>query len=218
MPSSLINSTCCPHRVYMCFVWIWKQTARFSLYSINPLNAELNPICHLLILLGDLTFMGSFIVKYIQQDATLHSLFISGNCSTCFGWYFHPSSGAHTTVWSRVLLEKLTVNFAVSQKIPRIYETRKSLTVPTSARHLSLSWANSIQSPRPPPHNFLKIHLNIILPSTPWSPQWPLSLRLSHQHPVHTSILPHTRHMSCPSHSSRFYHPHIFIIHKLYKL
>jgi hypothetical protein len=34
----------------------------------------------------------------IQQDATLHSLFISGNCSTCFGWYFHPSSGAHTTI------------------------------------------------------------------------------------------------------------------------
>jgi hypothetical protein len=35
---------------------------------------------------------------YIQQDATLHNLFISGNCSTCFGSYFHPSSGAHTTV------------------------------------------------------------------------------------------------------------------------
>jgi len=35
---------------------------------------------------------------YIQQDATLHSLFISGNCSTCFGLYLHPSSGAHTTV------------------------------------------------------------------------------------------------------------------------
>jgi hypothetical protein len=35
---------------------------------------------------------------YIQQDATLDGLFISGNCSTCFGWYFHPSSGAHTTV------------------------------------------------------------------------------------------------------------------------
>jgi hypothetical protein len=38
------------------------------------------------------------IYVHIQQDATLHSLFISGNCSTCFGWYFHPSSGAHTTV------------------------------------------------------------------------------------------------------------------------
>jgi len=39
-----------------------------------------------------------YIPIYIQQDATLHSLCISGNCSTCFGWYLHPSSGAHTTV------------------------------------------------------------------------------------------------------------------------
>ena len=39
-----------------------------------------------------------YISLYIQQDATLHSLFISGNCSTCFEWYLHPSSGAHTTV------------------------------------------------------------------------------------------------------------------------
>jgi hypothetical protein len=54
------------------------------------------------------------------------------------------------TPWSKVLLEKLTVNFAASQEISRIYGTRKFLTVPTSARHLSLSWANSIQSPRPP--------------------------------------------------------------------
>jgi hypothetical protein len=23
---------------------------------------------------------------------------MSGNCSTCFGWYLHPSSAAHTTV------------------------------------------------------------------------------------------------------------------------
>jgi hypothetical protein len=38
------------------------------------------------------------VYSYIQQDATSHSLFISGNCSTCVGWYFHPSSGAHTTV------------------------------------------------------------------------------------------------------------------------
>ena len=36
------------------------------------------------------------ILIYIQQDATLHSL--SGNCSTCFRWYYHPSSGAQTTV------------------------------------------------------------------------------------------------------------------------
>jgi hypothetical protein len=38
------------------------------------------------------------IYVYIQQYATSHSLFISGNCSTYFGWYFHPSSGVYTTV------------------------------------------------------------------------------------------------------------------------
>jgi hypothetical protein len=42
------------------------------------------------------------------------------------------------TPWSRVLLEKLT-GFAASQEIPRIYGTRKFITVLTSARHLSLS-------------------------------------------------------------------------------
>jgi len=41
-----------------------------------------------------------YIPIYIQQDATLHSLFVYGNCSTCFGWYLHPSSGAHTTVFT----------------------------------------------------------------------------------------------------------------------
>ena len=39
-----------------------------------------------------------YIYICIQQDAILHNLFISGNCSTRFGWYLHPSSGAHTTV------------------------------------------------------------------------------------------------------------------------
>jgi len=34
----------------------------------------------------------------IEQDATIYSLFISANCSTCFGWYLHPSSAAHITV------------------------------------------------------------------------------------------------------------------------
>jgi hypothetical protein len=29
------NSTSCPHTVFMCFVWIWEQTAIISLYSIN---------------------------------------------------------------------------------------------------------------------------------------------------------------------------------------
>ena len=42
------------------------------------------------------------------------------------------------TPWSRFRLEKLTGSVA-SQEIPRIFGTRRFLTVPTSARHLSLS-------------------------------------------------------------------------------
>jgi hypothetical protein len=38
----------------------------FMLFLINPLNAELNPICRLLVLLGDLTFMGPCIVNIFQ--------------------------------------------------------------------------------------------------------------------------------------------------------
>ena len=29
------NSTFCPYSVFMCFVWIWEQTAIISLYNIN---------------------------------------------------------------------------------------------------------------------------------------------------------------------------------------
>ena len=29
------NSSFCPHSVFMCFVWIWEQTAIISLYNIN---------------------------------------------------------------------------------------------------------------------------------------------------------------------------------------
>jgi hypothetical protein len=32
---TLNNSTFCPNSVFMCFVWIWEQTAIISLFSIN---------------------------------------------------------------------------------------------------------------------------------------------------------------------------------------
>jgi hypothetical protein len=63
--------------------------------EFNPLNAELNPICHLLVLLGDLTFMGLCIVSIFQytcisnkmQRNTVYlyletALHVSGSTST----------------------------------------------------------------------------------------------------------------------------------------
>ena len=43
------------------------------------------------------------------------------------------------------------------KKFPAFYGTRKFITVLTSARHLSLSWANSIQSPQPLPTSWRSI-------------------------------------------------------------
>jgi len=49
------------------------------------------------------------------------------------------------TPWSRVPLEKLTVSHLVN-KFPAFYRTRRFITALTSARHLFLSWASSVQS------------------------------------------------------------------------
>ena len=49
---------------------------------------------------------------------------------------------------------------------------------------------------------FLKIYLNIILPSMPGPPKWSLSFRSPHQNPVYTFPAPHTCYVPRPSHYS----------------
>ena len=106
---------------------------------------------------------------------------------------------------SRVLLKKLT-GFQLVKKFPTFYGTRWFITAFTSAHHLSLSWGSSIQS-IPPKSHFLKVQLNVFIPSTPGSPKWSHSLRFPRHNPVYASPLRHTRYVPRPSDSSRFYHP-----------
>ena len=100
------------------------------------------------------------------------------------------------TPWSRILLEKLT-GFAANQEIPRLLWNPK-VHYSTHKRPPTVPIFSQLQPVPTTPSHFLKIHLNIILPSTPWSPQWSLSIRFTYQNLVHTSPFLHTCHMPAP--------------------
>ena len=73
------------------------------------------------------------------------------------------------TPWCRVLLEKLA-GLQLVKKFPAFHGTRRFITPLTSVRHLSLSWANPIQSTYPHPTSWrsvliLSTHLRLGLPS-----------------------------------------------------
>ena len=86
---------------------------------------------------------------------------------------FHPNQQTRQppilTPWCRVLLEKLT-GLQLVKKFQAFYGTRRFITALTSVRHLSLSWANPIQSIYPHPTSWRSIlilftHLRLGLPS-----------------------------------------------------
>jgi len=99
------------------------------------------------------------------------------------------------TPWCRVLLEKLN-GLQLVKKFPVFHGTRRFITVFTSIRHLSLSWANPIRSiyPHPTSCRYILIfsaHLRMGLPIGPFPSNFPPKTYTPH-------LLNHTRQMPSP--------------------
>ena len=82
---------------------------------------------------------------------------------------FLSDESAILTPWCRILLEKLT-GLQLVKKFPTFHGTRRLIIALTSVRHLSLPWANPIQSIYPHTTSWrsiliLSTHLRLRLPS-----------------------------------------------------
>ena len=102
-------------------------------WKADKVKYKMSPTC----VSADLTFhvnLGSM----AGVDYTKRKLLI-------LSWIFRISGITKITPGSIVLPEKLT-GLQIVKKFPKFYETQRFITAFTRARHLSLSWAKSIQS------------------------------------------------------------------------
>jgi hypothetical protein len=92
---------------------------------LNPLNAELNPICHLLILLEDLTFMGPCIVSIFQyisnkmQRYTVY-LYMETALHVLGGTFTHHQERIHLYLQHLVFVTPLLLSAAIVEELEQV--------------------------------------------------------------------------------------------------
>jgi hypothetical protein len=96
---------------------------------INPLNAELSPICHLLILLGDLTFMSTCTVsifQYISNKMQRYAvyLYLATTLYVSGGTFTHHQECIHLYLQHLVFVKPLLLSAAIVEEFPDINKLR----------------------------------------------------------------------------------------------
>jgi hypothetical protein len=87
------NSTFCPQSVFMCFVWLWEQTAIISLYNINWLVCITNTECVFCVVRAEVFYViiithlkpsGSYMYRQfiIQQFYLLPTVYLRVLCGS----------------------------------------------------------------------------------------------------------------------------------------
>jgi hypothetical protein len=89
---------------------------------INLLNAELNPICHLLILLGDLTFMSTCIVsifQYIPNKMQRYPVYLDleTTLNVSGGTFTHHQERIHLYLQHLVFVTPLLLSAAIVKEL-----------------------------------------------------------------------------------------------------
>ena len=111
---------------------------------------------------------------------------------------WQSSSEAYLLTYSMVQSPSWEANwFAASQETPRISRNPK-VHYRTHKRPPPVPILGQSNPLHIPTSHLLEIHPNIIYQSTPRSPQWSLSLRFPHQHPIHPLSSPIRA--TCPAH------------------
>jgi len=154
--------------VFILWRWRWRTTSR----------------CDVNFAVRDVKLDFRFDPKLVWSFRGLRYLQNTGQYSLLLGAHLVRYSVLYTTPCCGGILKKRTVP-QLAKNLPEFYGTGRSIAAITTAFHLSLSWARSIQSKSQT--DFLEFELNIILPSMPRSSKSFLSLGFSQQNPTCSS-------------------------------